>query len=61
MSSFYIELNDEEIDHAYLAVCRAIKGNTNTEAVQIFESILSQLHPYASDGVKMAGSLMKTI
>lgn len=57
--SFYIELTGDEIDHAYLAVCHAIKNNTNIEAVKTFESILSRLHPYVSDETRMTGSMMK--
>ena len=59
MSSFYIELTDDEIDNAYLALCHAIKNNGNAEAVKSFESVLSKLDPYASDITKMVGSTMK--
>lgn len=59
MSSFYIELTGDEVEHAYLAVCRAIKNNTNIEAVKSFESILSRLDPYVSDVIRTTGSLMK--
>ena len=59
MSSFMIELTDEEITHVYLAVCNSIKNNTNTEAVTIFEGILNKLDAFASDVTKMTGSIMR--
>ena len=59
MGSFYIELTSDEIEHAYLAVCHAIKNNENIEAVKTFESILSRLYPYISDEIRTTGSVMK--
>ena len=61
MSSFMIELTDEEILHISLAVARAIKGNSNKDAVETFENILSKLNPYLGDASKMSVNMAKFI
>ena len=61
MSSFLIDLTEEEITHAYLAVCRAIKGNENKDAVKVFSDIRKKFDPYVSEGTKMAGEMMTMI
>lgn len=59
MSSFYLTLTDEEINYIYLAAERAMCGNSNKEAVKVFEGIQEKLAPYTDDGTKMAATIMK--
>ena len=59
MSSFLIDMSDDEITHVYLAVCNAIKNNTNVAAVERFADILNKLDPYVSDVTKMTGDIMR--
>lgn len=56
-----ITLTEEEAIHAYLAVCRAQKGNTNSDAVNVFKDIQRKLDPHVPEGTKMAGSMMTMI
>lgn len=61
MGSFYIELTDEEIVHVCMATARAISGNENQKAVNVFESVLKKLEPFIDDVTKMSVLIMKTI
>ena len=59
MSSFLIELTDNEIMHTYLALQRAINGNTNMEAVNVFQTIKRKLEPYVDDSTKLTATIMQ--
>lgn len=61
MSSFVIELKEEEIDNICLALAHATRGNQNPEAVKQFDELIEKLLPYASSITSTSVKILKMI